>query len=342
MKKIVNRLWLLPLFVLLINSSWAAVSQDELTKLTPKQAYDKGMLLRWQYKLTDAKAYLKYAADNGVVNAMCVYSIMSQTNIFIQTEESYNYSLMAAKHNNVCGISGLIGAESLSSQADKKFWIERLRAIIKPKIEHGDGDAMLTMASTYLVQDDQDGYLEWLEKSARTGYAESQYYLAYNHDGGDGWFLIPGSREKEIRRLYKASADQGYIPAISQYGAILVEENNLVEALKYWNNAIEQGAALVILSMAEIYSGKNPQVHLEENKVLAATYYQVYFDSMGSEKNENLHRIFKEKNRVLLETMTNEQKAESDRLAKEYLKTHTVRAFDDFWYLSEEDSVIKR
>ncbi|TVO35863.1 tetratricopeptide repeat protein [Vibrio algivorus] len=306
-------------------------------KLTPKQAYDKGMLLRWQYKLTDAKAYLKYAADNGLSNAMYMYGVLSRSNIFIQTDEQYQYFKSAAELNNINGMLALTDNASIASKQEKDLYKATLTKYLLEKSKAGDGSSMYLL---YILEQGKNG-LGWLEKSAQSGYAKAQYYLAYNHDGGDGWFLIPGSREKEIRRLYKASADQGYIPAISQYGAILVEENNLVEALKYWNNAIDQGAALVILSMAEIYSGKNSQVHLEENKVLAATYYQVYFDSMGSEKNENLHRIFKEKNRVLLETMTNEQKAESDRLAKEYLKTHTVRAFDDFWYLSEEDSVIK-
>jgi TPR repeat protein len=115
-------------------------------------------------------------------------------------------------------------------------WSVTLLKIAKEKALRGDGEGMEMM---YTITGD----LDWLIKSATTGYPDAQWWLAKRYVDGDRWFFWPGQREKEIERLYKASAEGGYPPSISEYAAILLEKGEIESAQQWLLKGVATGYA---------------------------------------------------------------------------------------------------
>jgi hypothetical protein len=82
------------------------------------------------------------------------------------------------------------------------------------------------------------GKFDSLFQAAETGFPRAQYRLAGIYEDGYGTFLIPGNREKEIEKWYRASAESGYPPGMNRYAFLLKKRGDL-QGLAYW---IEQSA----------------------------------------------------------------------------------------------------
>ncbi len=97
-------------------------------------------------------------------------------------------------------------------------WREKVLDLAYARAEHGDTEAMWVLFHA-------EEKLGWLEKAAEAGDGAAQLRLAKIYSRGAGWFLIPGNRQKEIRRLLKASAESGYAPGMYNYALMQVADN---------------------------------------------------------------------------------------------------------------------
>ena len=306
-----------------------AITQSELEQLTPQQAYEKGKLLSWQYKYDESNQYLKYAADKGDADAAIIYASNVRGNALIMKPEEYKYVIVAAEKNQPFGLLKAASNRNYQGKKDREYWRQKALTYFNKKIQAGDVGALFYKAS--LIPDENDK-LNWIERAAKAGFPQAQYYMAEYYKNGNGTFYIPGKREKEIKRLYKEAAEAGYPPAISDYGYLLRSEGLKKEGWEWVVKRANTGDAEAILEVADIYSAMyKPLDSVPQDKVKSAGYFKVYYQSMNVDINDDKQSAYYEDYQKLLSTMTGEEKAQADKFAKDFLATHTVRAFDGFW-----------
>ncbi|WED22862.1 hypothetical protein L3Q72_05570 [Vibrio sp. JC009] len=311
-----------------IISSWAVQAQEGMSLLSLQDAYEKGKLLHWQYKEEQAKSYLKYAADKGHIEAAFMYSeILSQPS-FVQNEEESKYAVMAAESGHLLALLKV----SIGTSMIKRDWRVKAEQLLLNQAQLGNSDAMRYLYSFYPDSDDRSYY--WLKKASESGNPKAMFMLAERYEGQYGWFIIPGSREKEILRLYKASAEAGYPPAMDAYSFSLERKPETRKEAVFWIlKGVEAGQAMALLIAAELYSSDGDlRDVMPYDSVKAAAYYHCYFANMAKiEKKRATYDYYYELYQDLLSTMTESEILQAEELAKNYLSTHTVRAFDEFW-----------
>jgi TPR repeat protein len=93
------------------------------------------------------------------------------------------------------------------------------------------------MFQLYLLTSD----LDWLIKSADANFPEGQDWLAVQYQEGKGFFLIPGKRDNEIERLFRAAAKAGYVPAMGNLAMFLLSKKDLSGAGRWIEAAAKLG-----------------------------------------------------------------------------------------------------
>ncbi|HIF9455936.1 TPA: hypothetical protein ACX6SN_000524 [Photobacterium damselae] len=285
--------WLLCLCLLFASQTQAQTTYPAPNTMSVEDAYQLGDLLVDQYKIKQGQPYLKYAADKGNAKAALAYSRSLSTNVMVLGPQEHEYAVKAAKL--------------------------------------GNEDAMLTLSLSRNIFGDREAFRSVLlnklrEKAAEHGDANAQYELGRTYEVGDGWFFIPGKREKEVKRLYKASAEQGNFRGMEDYASILLREGKKETALEIWTKMANTGDAGSIIFLAAGYLNATPRItYPEKDEVLGAAYSKIYLDSMGTDKKQSLYEIYKEDYLEAMSHLSEAQKEQVNNFAKEFLKTHTVR-----------------
>jgi len=114
-------------------------------------------------------------------------------------------------------------------------------AYYRKAAEAGHVPAQTRLAYLLNVAEQNEEALEWYRKAAAAGDAEAEFYLAGMYAEGDGTAQDPG----EALRLFTASADRGYAPAIRVMAAAY-EQGKMglridYEAARTW---LDKGAAV--------------------------------------------------------------------------------------------------
>ncbi|PSU99239.1 tetratricopeptide repeat protein [Photobacterium kishitanii] len=313
--------WLLCLCLLCASQTQAQTTYPAPSSMSVEDAYQLGDLLVDQYKIKQGQPYLKYAADKGNAKAALAYSRSLSTNVMVLGPQEHEYAVKAAKLGNEDAMLTLSLNRNIFGDREK-FRTELLK-ISKEKAEQGDADAMRKLSLLYLDTSDE---LDWLSKSAEYGNAKAQYELGRTYEVGEGWFFIPGNREKEVKRLYKASAEQGNFRGMEGYASIIYDEGNKKEALDIWIKMANTGDAGSIIFLAARYLHSLPQItYPEKDEVLGAAYSKIYLDSMGTDKKHDLYDIYKEQYLETMSHLSDAQKKQVNDFAEEFLSKHTVR-----------------
>ncbi len=141
----------------------------------------------------------------------------------------------------------LAAAESVEdymTEADKAFDrsdVVNAMAYYRKAAEAGHVPAQNRLAYLLNISEENEEALQWYSKAASTGDAEAQFYLAGMYADGDGTAKDPA----EALRLFNASANGGYAPAIRVMAAAY-EEGQMglradYEIVREWLN---KGAAV--------------------------------------------------------------------------------------------------
>ena len=312
--------WLLYLCLLCASQIQAQTAYPAPNSMSVEDAYQLGELLVDQYKIQQGQPYLKYAADKGHAKAALAYSWTFRTNIMVQSPKEHEYAVKAAKLGSNDAKFALSTSSNIYGDRDK--YRTPLVKELKKKTEQGDGNAMNML---HFLYPDESNY--WLEKAAKHGNAKAQSSLASMYAGGKGWFFIPGNREKEVKRLYKASAEQGNFRGMEGYASIIHKEGQDEAALDIWIKMANTGDAGSIIFLARKYLHSQPTtIYPEKNEVLGAAYSKIYLDSMGTDKEHDLYDIYKENYLEAMSHLSEAQKKQVNDFAEEFLKKHTVRA----------------
>ncbi|WP_146152593.1 tetratricopeptide repeat protein [Photobacterium iliopiscarium] len=301
-----------------------AKEYPEPETMTVEEAYQLGDLLVDQYKIKQGQPYLKYAADKGHAEAALAYSWSLSTNIMVQTPQEHEYAVKAAELGSEDAKFKLSSSSNIYSDGEL-FRIPLIKEL-KSRAEQGDAKAMHRLSLLYFNSSEGD---DWKKKAAEYGDAKAQFELGRRYEVGKGWFFIPGNRDKEIKRLYKASADQGNLSGMEGYASILFKEGKKKEALDIWIKSANTGSAGAITFIAGRYLHSLPQItYPEKNEILGAAYLKIYFDSMGNDKNNSLYDARQNDYIDLMNRLTDEKKKQVNQFADEFLSKHTVRVIN--------------
>ncbi|GAB2645251.1 tetratricopeptide repeat protein, partial [Vibrio panuliri] len=310
-KRIIYKLILLHVTVLAAGS-FSLNAAEEPLEIAPQRAYEKGTLLFQQNKYTEAKPFLSQALDHGYPSAGLMLADIYKTNIFVQTKKEAKYLLKAAELGNFIAMFRLGGSRSIHTNS--KEWDEKVIPEIKRFAKNGSPYAMRLMHALATDEEESD---QWLKKAADAGDAYSQHKLAKRYKNGEGWFLIPGKREREVERLFKASADSGYREGMLSYAYHLLKNGNDKEYKEIFDRLLELGDAKVILALSINY--------LDDGKYdLAAYYSKIYLMSMGGEELKSSYRTVQSVYDEAIIELNEEQISFAHDRAEDYLATHTV------------------
>jgi TPR repeat protein len=226
------------LFIIALIFSSSAIAQ--LTS-TQQAAKDRGIMLFNQYK--PAETELRVAAEAGDPEAQFYLADeLRQKNQRMTAEAQKWYEASASQGDYYSMFKLATTSEDLCTvtsqcpQGSKKpsEWLDLLIKTATPRAMTGDGEAMAVL---YNATSD----IEWLEKSASSGYAPSQWLLANRYAEGKGTFLLPWKKAKIEEELLKSASEGGYPPAMVEYISILFQRNDLEGARHWWEVAAKTG-----------------------------------------------------------------------------------------------------
>lgn len=204
-------------------------------QLTPElqKAKEKGLALYQQSDWYDSQPLLEKAATAGDrVSQYYLAEAIRLSNRYTTAAARTWYEAAAnqgdlyamlrlSNKNDLCSELGSCNGKS----ADE--WREQVINIAHERAENGDTEAMTVLFIT------KQGF-SWLEKAANAGDPLAQNTLAGIYKDGDGWFLIPGNREKAVKKWYGASAEGGYPRAMYLYANYLYEHDEKKEDAANW------------------------------------------------------------------------------------------------------------
>ncbi|WP_325893718.1 hypothetical protein [Grimontia sp. NTOU-MAR1] len=314
-KPVTRNLWVLLILML------TALSPAKAETLTAAQAYEKGKILHFQDKFEEAEPYLLQAGQGGYAAAYYLIAGAEPINRFMMSEREYKYLTLAAKEGHLLAMLVLTRDRSLAPSSEKSSWRQSLKQILAPHVEKKNPFAMALKARMH--SNDQDTYDAYTTKAAEAGYPTSQYYLATRYRNGRGWFLLPGSREKEVAKLFEAAARGGYHEAIMYKGFTTISGGDIDTGMAVLTSLVDKGDAQVLSGLGIRLSG------IGKEYIKSWTYFDkvkgtVLLKSLAlstSPKFDDAYQNFSDR---AWATLTDEEKAQVDKLTEEYLNNHTV------------------
>jgi TPR repeat protein len=217
-----------------ISQNAAALTDEQLSAKT------KGITLYNQYK--PAESELRIAAEAGDGEAQFYLAEELRQKSQYITPEAKKWLELASSTGNFYAMLRLARSDddlckTLNNcppgQKTPAEWLSTVKEDATQKANNGDAEAAYIM---YLAS----GQLDWLEKSAESGFAEGQWLLATRYKEGKGSFILPWKRSEAVERWAQASAKGGNPKGMMEYAAILYE-NGDVNGFRHWN---EQAASI--------------------------------------------------------------------------------------------------
>ena len=239
---------------------------------TQESAKERGITLYNQHKAISAEPYLEIAASAGEREAQYYLAEALRLNNRHMTKDAHNWYTAAAEQGDLYAMRRLSSMQSDLCIAmgncpkgvmSAEDWHNKLLSTATPLAEKGDVEAMYLL---YHATND----LEWLEKSAATGYAHAQFWLALRYTEGKKSFLFPWERHEAIDDLFRKSAEGGDPKGISEYYDRLLKEKKL-EPARYWlKKGAETGYTVPFFEYAYFLSDPNNPLNLPVD--LVASY----------------------------------------------------------------------
>jgi TPR repeat protein len=282
-------------------------------------ARDKGITLFKQSDWYDSQPLLQIAAESGDPKAQYYLAEAIRLSKRYTTDEARKWYTAAADQGDLYAMLRLSNAGDLCKIMDTcgeksgAQWREQAEKVALERAKAGDAEAMSVL---YTIGKG----VAWLEKAAENGDGNAQHFLAIAYENGDGWFLIPGSREKAVKKWAKASAENGYAPGIDMYANLLFENGGSKEEVAYWlKKGAEAGHLEDVGSYARYVAHLPNKLDYPLNLIEAyGINYLITQLTGGGAAPENARRMLPR----IAAKMTPEEIQQGIEFAKEWEKTH--------------------
>ncbi len=231
------------------------VTSEAAAPLTAEQqlAKERGIVLFNQYRVSGPD--LIVAAEAGDADSQFYLAEeLRQLNRFM-TRDAQRWLEAAARQGHIYSMIRLARSEAnlcsavatcLEGSRTPNEWYQQAYDATLPLAEQGDPEALFQMYK--LTRE-----VEWRARAAEAGHAEAQYWLAFYIEEGAGTYWWPNSRQKEVERWFKASAEGGYPAGMMQYAGFLSEEGDEAGYLYWVEKAARTGSASGLYNYAMFF-----------------------------------------------------------------------------------------
>jgi TPR repeat protein len=298
------------------------------TQLTEKQATakDRGIALYHQSAWTSSQSFLQTAAETSDRDAQYYLGEAIRLSNRYMTEDAVKWYEAAAEQGHIYAMLRLSNQENLCTvvetckQKNGQDWRAQALKTAHERAKRGDTEAMTALFTA------QQG-LEWLEKAAESGDNFAQQLLASAYQSGQGSFLIPGSREKAVKKWFKASAEGGYPPGMYLYANYLYEHNGKKEEIGHWLKKTAEAGHIDALGSYALNIAHLPNSYdfpLDLVKAYGFTYLITQLQGGGAAPREAKISLPE-----IAEKMKPEEIEMGISFAKEWEKTHPPLSYFD-------------
>jgi TPR repeat protein len=264
----------------------------DINFMTPKQAYQRGRLLRAQFKDEEARKYLKYAADKGNGDAAYLYAVeLKQYDPTVRTpEEAKHYIEKSARLGNIRAMAYLYQHGNWLRSRVRQLWQKKYYNDLIVLANRNPAQALYRLALYFKQTDpDKSDYL-----LGRAILYKSPLALMERADrklGGLENLLTAGVDNYGVLKTYKTAAEDGFIPAMKACIKLYEEQGYYRKALFWRQKAVESGDLTSLVVLAKIYAGEVPSYQfVKKDLVKARAYSELYLDFAGIDRFGSLHQ----------------------------------------------------
>lgn len=315
-------------------TSFATHGEDYDAKLlNAQQAFESGRLLRAQFKNVESRQYLKHAADNGNADAAYLYAMeLSNYRTTIRTPpQAREYLLQAAQGGNRHAMQHLYQNGQWLSKKEREQWQHQYHDTLIRLGQLNPAQALFELAQ-YYHSSNKELSEYYLVKAMAFHHPRALMEQARRIESGSGSYMMPGSRDTKVRETYLAAAKTGYVPAIRAYINLLKDKGRYEEAFEWRQKALQAGDLTSLAALGFIYSGQGEAYpFVETDLVRAKAYFDLYLETAGTDRLENLHSAVAEKYQQLAPRITSEQETAADTLELNLKKNVDFYNHDLFW-----------
>lgn len=312
----------------------AAYSDDyDVETLTAEQALESGRLLRAQFKNIASRSYLKHAADEGNADAAYLYAMeLSNYNTTIRTPpRAREYLLQSAEGGNRHAMRHLYQHGDWLTSHEQKYWQQQYHDALITLGQTHSPQALFEL-SQYYQPIDQNLSEEYLSMALEFNQPQALMEQAKRYQNGDGYFVLPGGRETQARKLYLSAAQTGYIPAMRAYISLMEDKGRYQEALQWREKALKAGDLTSLAALGFVYAGQSEGYQfVEPDLAKAQAYLDTYIETAGTNRLKNLYLSVEESSKNISQRMTAEQKKTAQVIEENLKNNSEYYNHDLFW-----------
>ncbi|CAH1544356.1 sel1 repeat family protein [Vibrio rotiferianus] len=307
----VTRLFALSLWLFCAIANSAEEGSYDLNNLSAVEAFEKGRLLRAQFKNVEGRRYLKFAAELGNPNAAYLYAmeLASYKSTIRTPPESKHYLMIAAKNGSRKAMQFLYLHANWLEKEERNLWKKNYYNAVINLGREEPGQAFYELA-LYHQGSDAELSQYYLSRAAAFNHPHALMDLASQIEAGKGTYVLPGSRETNARHTYLKAAETGYLPAILNYIKYLESAQMYGKAYEWRVKAMEAGDLTSLPILASLLTEQSePYGFVESDFVTAKAYLSVYLESAGRDKlpalYSNVETLFSNLSLVVNDTYDN-------------------------------------
>ncbi|VVO54627.1 tetratricopeptide repeat protein [Pseudomonas fluorescens] len=286
----------------------------------------KGIILYNQLKFDSAVPELEKEAKSGNVESQYYLGeVLRKRNRYMTLEAQHWYETAAMndsiyamiqlsrKNEDLCKIMENCPASGRTPAG----WLAYARELTLTRANTGDAESLYLM---YEITFDRT----WLEKSANAGYALAQYWMAVGDRQGEGFFLMPGSRDASVRKWLLLASEGGNPKAMMEYLEILFEAGEMASVRHWLEVAAATGEQAAMSNYGAYISHAPDKVGYPLDLVKGYAIFSLLKELGDS---GGVQDYVERKIEKIAENMTPEQIEESKKVAKDWKDTHPPISF---------------
>lgn len=321
------------LFLFFITVDVVARETYEVMRLSAEQAFQEGRLLRAQFRNSQSRIYLQYAADHGNANAAFLYAMeLANYRTTIRTPPDVKrYLVISADSGNRHAMRWLYQKGEWLRFPERERWKTHYLQAMEALELVSPAKAWFELAG-FWWETDRVLADEYLQRAVAAEYPQALMLLAEKYEQGDGWFFFSWRRQSRIQQLYEQAAASGFIPAIRAYIVFLEQKGNFQSAYNWRERAIAQGDINSLAAMAMILSGERKSYQfVKPDPIRVNAYFWLYLNTTSRERLSALYDTIELRLADLTALMTDREKCKAEELIKLLKKQTLFYNHDLYW-----------
>ncbi len=273
------------IFCLFVIFNASAYSID--VNMDPEQAFKVGQQLERQFKDSQALAYLKYAADEGVAESAFLYGMMRRNAVSVEREqtESLAYLQQAAKQGYLPAMKWMM-EHSSHPESWRRHYYKALIELGRRSPEK----AFYGLADYYRLSD-TERYEFYLTQAVERDHPEALIEQATRLSRGADGYLLPSVRLERVEQLLLRAAQTHHVAAMRTYIHWLEEKRRYREAFHWRQEALKGGDILELAELGFIYANPRPNyLFIQRDYSKSNLLLNKYINSAGEDRFQSIYR----------------------------------------------------